>query len=394
LTLAGEFECMREYYEDLVAASEELEPAAKHYAAAAYARLGNNAKAKELWKAALKEAPGLKHAKINLSDMEAPAGTRSGPWSHVVDEYVPLAAWHDILHVMTGDPDLATESWETLLSEWPELLNIAPIVLDLGDDLSRKIVLSVLLNDEIEDHKDVLLRFASGQNGSDQVRAGVYFYLAEDGLLAPGSYTFWHNGERREIPTYEIPLLSSVAQMNPTDSDVLAAEPYAALNEERFAEALDGFKIALAKDPDSPMLRNNIAAAYKGLGDEQKYIEIISDLFDDYPDYTFARTNMALIQMDAGNLDAARGLLKPLSERNALRPSEYEAVYTALMRLATLEGDTDAAQKWLDALEQAAPASELVTNWKQRLLDKQDYGAPRPRGKKKNRTTQAQKTLF
>lgn len=380
LGVVGDFERLRDYHQELEAAAVEVEPISKHYAAVAYAQLGNTPKAIKLWKEALQEEPDLTVAASNLADLKEPAGSRNGPWLHSMNELIPTVMWQDICQVLDTEAESDDARLSELTDEWPELLNVAPGYLLCGEDFDRRLALGVLMLDPIK-HREILLRFAGGQDGRDEIRAGIYYYLSQGGLLSPGRYKFWHKGKSRNLSLHELKSLNSVAGIEPPESADIEIEALRALEEGRLEEARDGFIMALGLDPGAPTVRNNLAAVYRELGDRQKYVELISELFDDYPEYLFARTNMAQIQMDEGNLDAARGLLNGISLEDTFRPTEYEAVYGAMIRLSEMERDPAEALRWLDALEQAVPDSEIAPTWREKLKPAR-RARPAPRRKK------------
>lgn len=128
--------------------------------------------------------------------------------------------------------------------------------------------------------------------------------------------------------------------------------------------AVRGMLKALALEPDSPTLRNNLAAAYNLVGEDEQYKKIISDLHNDHPDYFFGRVNMAMLHIIAGEPEAAQALLEPLQTRNEFHITEYRSLCNATIKLAWSRHDLVIARQWLEMWEMLEPDNDGCIHWR------------------------------
>src|SRR5262249_43547409 len=69
----------------------------KHLAAVAFCRQGQEAAARDLWRAALKKSPGLDLPRDNLEDLKKPVGERHAPWPFAFNYWAQGPAIKDLL---------------------------------------------------------------------------------------------------------------------------------------------------------------------------------------------------------------------------------------------------------------------------------------------------------
>ncbi len=85
------------------------------------------------------------------------------------------------------------------------------------------------------------------------------------------------------------------------------------------------------------------------------------------PNYPMARLNLAALQIEADDLDAARTTLDPLAQLHAIDAQDAANYQCLLADIAIQEDRLDDAQDHLDRAQQADPDSEVVVDMKRRL---------------------------
>jgi tetratricopeptide (TPR) repeat protein len=153
------------------------------------------------------------------------------------------------------------------------------------------------------------------------------------------------------------------------DADVaeLQREAIECLHRGEGSRAEELLQEAIAQSPDAPDLLNNLAAARQLQGRFAESQEILRDIYDRFPDYLFGRANMAHLCLRTGNLEQARELLAPLLLRKRMHFSEFAAFCAAEIDLALHDGDTDAAETWLQIWEEAVPEHPALSLWRKQV---------------------------
>jgi predicted Zn-dependent protease len=135
----------------------------------------------------------------------------------------------------------------------------------------------------------------------------------------------------------------------------LAFEAHEALNAFDGERAERLLKEALAKEPDSPDLLNNLAAAYGLQGRVEEAADLIRDIHARHPDYWFGRIGVARQAIEAGRLEEAQDILRPMLQQTRLHRSEFTALAAAEIELQLARGEPDGARSWLQMWEQMVP---------------------------------------
>jgi tetratricopeptide (TPR) repeat protein len=93
----------------------------------------------------------------------------------------------------------------------------------------------------------------------------------------------------------------------------------------------------------------------KAQGKTDEAEAMIRRLAEDRPDYLFARTAMANICIDEGELDEAKEWLDPLLTRQHFHISEFRSLAFAQIRYWYAMEQPDGARHWVEMLEQVDP---------------------------------------
>jgi hypothetical protein len=82
---------------------------------------------------------------------------------------------------------------------------------------------------------------------------------------------------------------------------------------------------------------------------------MLQEVHSRFPVYLFARTALAQLLVQAGELDKARATLDPILARPRLHFSEFTALCGAEIELALAKGQRQGAKSWLEMWERAVP---------------------------------------
>lgn len=106
----------------------------------------------------------------------------------------------------------------------------------------------------------------------------------------------------------------------------------------------------IGRFPDYPTLKNYLMLAYEGSGKTRQANETLNQLVKDHPDYLFARFQLALKALKAGDTDAAATALGPELDLRKHHPdrvlfhlSEMRAFYTIAGIIHARRGEMDLA---------------------------------------------------
>ena len=297
-------------------------------------------------------------------------GERNGAWAFDLRQVVPFTVCMEALDRLTVATEAGTGEEEALalIEQYPVLRQMIGWALTNGDPVGRMGMLVLAISLPPQDVKEELLKFAIGKPGSDAQRLEAYRRLWQAGLIEKKPHPIWWDGEVKLTS-----LMSLRIQFEPAPSDHsrtvmrIIEDTQPAFEAHDGNAAVKGMLKALALEPDSPTLRNNLAAAYNLAGDEEQYRKIISDLHNDYPDYFFGRVNRAMLHTIADEFDAAQALLEPLQAMDEFHIAEFRSLCNATIRLAWGRQDLTGALHWLDPWEMLEPENEACVRWREKL---------------------------
>jgi tetratricopeptide (TPR) repeat protein len=339
----------------------QIIPEVFHYAAVAEMRLGNNKRARALWREALEISPSLEIARENLDDLSKPIAERHSPWPFSLTNWISQQEL-DELKTMIESADfqggdlLLTDTVRRFIDQHPELITVFPILLERGDPVGRTLAMQLATLAKTPDMLAALHDFALSQRGPDQMRYHAAQIAREEGLLPEGPVRLWLQGKWTEV----------IQTLNEIHHDPLfehRPEVVKLLIEGiEFARKEDGFrserlfKRALELEPDSPDILNNLALSYKLQGRDDEAERIIQQISQQYPDYLLGITNMARIHIHHGEYEKAAELLKPLlSSHKRLHHNELIAVIESNIQLYLAKNEPQHVRAWLEMWENVDP---------------------------------------
>jgi tetratricopeptide (TPR) repeat protein len=344
-----------------------------HLAAVAAYRQGREEEAQSYWRAALQTVPDFPLARQNLDDLKRPAGDRNAPWSYPFNYYVPMKLIEGLLAQLAtvrgrNDDKAVEREAQRYLKAHPELEGLVRLLLDRGDQAGRELALRLAGTIRTPAMLENVRDFALGQRGSDKLRIEATQLAQQAGLLTAGPQRFWIGGEPRDGKLQRFEVHSDVVERThaPGVFDLLTQAIHATrAGEPARAERL--LRQALAIDPNDPVALNNLAAACAQLGRTKESEALSIRLHELHPDNLFARTALASLAAERGQLDRARQLLEPLLARTRFHIGEMTALGMAQVNLHLAAREYDTARHWLDMLRQVNPTHPLVPSLEARL---------------------------
>ncbi len=335
--------------------------------AAAY-RLGRGDQALALWEQALALHPGFSLPTENLRvlgrDGQAPAYP-----AVFVKGQVLCVGWADGLRTLDVE---GLESHLAALSAADAYLEAAY----LEGEAALRGLTAYLLKHRLDRvlttrgrHAAVILRdLACLPIGTPKKRSGFFGALRDHRLLATDeAVELWNGKEMREVN-----MISTHIDRESESSD-LPADLQTLLDESLLLHR--GGRFEAAEDRLNAILEHRAAlaqlAAIRGSqGRRQELQAILRRVIAAHPGDLLARCNLAAIQIEDGDLDAARDLLSGLAQRPRLHLRETFALYgvTAMLSRAVGEDEAAALIASLEQIVQNEDDTQLLATAKGRLM--------------------------
>lgn len=346
-----------------------------HLAAVAAAHLGQREEARRLWLEALAVKPGHTSARGNLEDLDRPVGERHGPWAFGLNDWISSKVYQDLREITDEIPETPEETEDLdipqrFLRQHPEIRPILPILLERGDPQGR--TFAALLARESDDPEllDMLKDYISSPYGPDTLRRETAQALIEQDVISAGPHQMYANGERLDNVTFMAFEIGDEGEKEyplPPRAEKLLERATKALHEDDTERALRLLQQGIKMAPDSPILRNNLAAAYEMLGDIEKAHELTLEIHEEFPDYFFARANLARFAINEGDLDRAQALIQPLLRRKKLHFSEFNQLAAVQIDFFLAQDQQEGAEQWLEMWASVDPEHPHLAAYQRRV---------------------------
>lgn len=124
------------------------------------------------------------------------------------------------------------------------------------------------------------------------------------------------------------------------------------------------FRQALELEPVQPDLLHNLAASLALQDRHAESLVIVNRLFQEHPDYLFARTALARHAMQAGDLQQAADLLEPLFERRKFHFSEFDSLCATQIELLLRQGNLLSARTWFEMWADSNPTNPKLEQFR------------------------------
>jgi tetratricopeptide (TPR) repeat protein len=346
-----------------------------HLAAVALWNKGQPKEAQQLWKKVLEINPAFDLAKQQLDDLNRPASQRNGPWAFPLSYWIGSSVIRDLTRLLSGgvqrkSEQVVEQGARLFLEKHPEVIFLAPHILARGDAEGREFICTLARIAETPELLDAIRDFALGQRGSDKLRMEMAQFLADKDRLPPGPARLWLEGEWREIL-----LMSFEITAEPMEEH---ADPRVRRLSEKAIEALragDGqeaqrlLEEAIALDPDTPSLQNNLGMAYQLQGQAKRAHELVREIHARFPDYFFGLIGVARLAIHEKDVETARRLLSQAVQRKRLHVTEFDALCMAHIDLCLAEKNREAARTWFQLWERPDPDNPQLGPYRARLFD-------------------------
>ncbi|MCI0389566.1 MAG: tetratricopeptide repeat protein [Acidobacteria bacterium] len=360
-----------------------------HFAAVAAWRLGQEERARELWRQCLEAAPGFELARANLADLNRPVGERNGPWAFTINYFLRREAVEEMvketIKTVRRHKDDFTKAMQDYARRHSEITHLIPYLLERGDPVGRDFAVRLASAIKTLEMLVMLRDFALGQQGADQMRMQAAQAATQAGLLPSGLPSrIWIKGEWQDIMMlgFEIYFEPDEEGKMPPKVERLAVD---ALEELKYGDPVKAerlLKQAIEIAPNNPSLLNNLAAAYGKQGKDEALSNLIAEIRQKFPDYFFGITNEAMMLARDGRPDEAEELVKPLLQHKRLHVTEFAALCGAQIEIAIARRNRESAQGWIQMWESVDPDSptlEILRSRVERPRLRDLIGRRRPR---------------
>lgn len=347
-------------------------PFVHHLVAAAKCRLGDEKGARREWEKALKLDANFSLAAQNLTDIKRPVGERHAPWSFSLGYWMSPGLLKEFAQFLAP---LARKTHsknaeclvQRFLDKHPEIIFLAPHMLDRGDEPGREMILMLAKAGRNPHLLEALKAFVLGQRGPDKLRMEVAHFLSEAGQLPSGMTRLWVQGKWSDMLLMGFEIYGEAEHKHSRQVDKLAEEAISALRRDDSSRAEELLKKALELEPDSPDLLNNLAAAYEVQGRKQEALALAEQIHQRFPDYFFGKVSRARMLIQQGKIEPARQLLTPLLELKRLHFTEFDGLCAAFIDLYLAEKNREAARSWFHMWESADPENPQLESYRWRL---------------------------
>lgn len=375
LAYLGDYEGILELFQQAkqVDKSAEHNPVFLHLVAVAKYNLGQEREARRLWRQALKLSPSFDLARQNLDDLNRPIGERNAPWAFPLQYWVNEKRIQELYQAIElasrrkSEQAVRTKT-QKFLEQNPEIISLAPDLLQHGDAVCREFVLNLTRTTLDPALLEAIKKFALGQRGSDDLRLQAAQLLVEVGLLPAGPVRMWAKGVWRDLLMLDFEITPETeGQLSNSIAMSLAEKAFYALQENDGRRAQELLEEAIILEPEAPSLQNNLAVAYEIQGQSERAHALIREIHDRFPDYFFGIAGLARLAIQEGDLDTAHELLGSLMQRKRLHVTEFNTLCGAHIDLFLAEKNREAARTWFELWERPNPDNPELDRYRRRV---------------------------
>jgi len=376
LSMLGEDEGVCSVFERHLRTGHVLLPAddalLHHLAAVASARLGRDADAVRLWQESLKLRPGFALARENLADHRRPPGERHGPWPFDITHWIPHGTLRVLMRQIGPAAERATnrsviQQTRKFLERHSEVVRILPLLFDRGGPDAAAFAIKLSAIAKTPETLEPLHVFAFGQRGADALRMEAVEVLLDSEFMPPGEVRLWIGGKWRDILLTSYELYREPARRLTPPAQRLLQEAHVLLARGEGSAAKPLLEEALAIEPNSPILHNNLMTALHLEGRNREAEQMIYDIHERFPDYFFGRINMANDCVAHGEYDRAKEFLGSLMRQRRMHVSEFSALCMSHVHLFLAQGKRDEARTWLEMWERGFPDDPQLPAWRENV---------------------------
>lgn len=350
-----------------------LQGDALHLVAVAMARQGEIKQAQELWCKALELSPTLQIAQENLNNSRKPIGQEHTAWPFESKYWITDSMAKELVSSLSSlskkSQAEVKRTCQKYFSQHPAMITWIETMLDRGDPISAQMALELAKDADLPPLWEIIMQFALGQHGSDDLRNQAVMALVRAEKLDSEPVQMWLKGKWQKISLInyefhnETPYEHSPKVMNLVGS-VIALLKKGTSSDAIEAEKLSQQALAIKKSPD---ILNNLAVAYQLQNRDSETMALCRQIVADYPTYIPAKVTLAGFHMNEKELDQADALLKPVIQQKRIHIDDLATFSEGYLRLLILQDQIPAAQTWLQLWEQVTPDHSRIPFWHKQL---------------------------
>jgi tetratricopeptide (TPR) repeat protein len=326
---------------------DEMRAIGLHHFAVAVCRLGDELKARNLWKRCLTYMPSHPGAMANLDDLDS--GEGHAAWGEPISKWLPKPAIARLIEMRESDQSIAQS--EDLAKS--VILPLIPALLDRGDPVAREFALKLAISDASTPMLDALKQFALSDRGPDTMRNEALMFLHNEDVIDAGPHRFFSRGVWKDVKLFNPEIVfGPTEQVEPWESK-LAEIGFDAQNCGDYEKAEGVWLQILKRSPDNASAAFNLAVIWMnrdGATGRKKATAKFEELHEQHPDYLFASLALANVAAKDGNFDRAGELLGNAMEQKRLHVTEATALFSAQIQLAVKRREFDSAETAYDML--------------------------------------------
>lgn len=345
-----------------------------HFVAVAQMRLGRQAEAKALWEKALDLSDSFALAYQNLEDLRQVVSDRQGAFAFPLGHWLPQKTIEELrlsLDAFNRSESKSPEEMAQLVGDYltqhPEMMTLVPALLDRGHPNGREFAFYLARHAQTPEMLAALRDFALSDRGPDEMRHQAAQVANRAGLLPAGTVRMWIQGKWRELILLGMEIHAELTINHSKPVNNLLGEAIESLREEEGAKAEKLLQQALKIEPDAPDLLYNLANAWDLQDRYQEAQQLIEQIHQSHPDYTFATISVAQMRIKSGDLETARNLLQPLLGKSRMHTVEFSLFCTAQIQFYLADSKPESARAWLNLLRQTNPNHPNLDYWQKRL---------------------------
>lgn len=344
-------------------------PLLQHLAAVAYAHQGEGKKAVKIWRKILKESPGFELAQRNLTNHKKLPSERHPAWAFPVTSWITSNMVDELLELFQskGKTDTDSDKTQVYLQKHPELIQLIPIILKLGDPHARQFVLYLVSMAETPEMLEILKDFALSDKGPDAMRQEAAQQASEAGLIPPGEVRMWLQGSWQNVLLLGMEIHNEPTQSHSDEVTDILGEALVSLREGKFAEAESFLKEGLEKEPESPDLLFNLSVAQEQQGREEESFNLLKQIHEQYPHYAFGHVGLARRYIKQKDYDAAEKLLKPMLQWRSFHYQEFSLYCETQIEFYLAKKEKAGATSWLGMWQRVDPEHGNIPYWQNQI---------------------------
>jgi tetratricopeptide (TPR) repeat protein len=344
-----------------------------HFVAVALTRQERIDEARKLWREAASSTQASEIAQANLDDLKQPIGKRHAPWALPLSSWITKNTLGELVRLVNSNSKLKDEqqiasSTRRYFDEHPQTTNLVPILLKLGDPQGREFAFRLASFAKTPEMLAVLQDFAQSQQGPDSMRYEAAIQVSSAGILPDSAMSMWIQGKwQQDINLFCYELHHEPTTTHSPKVNQMAAQAVSLMKTQKVENAVQAEKIlkkALDIEPDSVDLLNNLAGVYQIQGRTEEVYQLLSEILEKYPNYTFSRVSLARLKIAECKVEEAEALLKPLMTRKRFHFLEFGNFCNAQIELFIAKKQKDKANAWLKMWENLDPSNPELMRWK------------------------------